>query len=140
MNKYTDTLSLRTLRILDKAISLGGACSLLGMVLLSLQSGSGLASQMPWYFWVLALCYYLSIFYTPPPRLGIARTETPTDVAWFLVACAVLTIGFTLFMLIFLPLGSSLVIFVGLSLSLGVRGARALLWKRQQSNHLSAPG
>jgi uncharacterized membrane protein YadS len=139
MNKYTDRLSLRTLRLLNKAIILGGACSLLGAGLLSFQHGSGPASRMPWYFWALVLWFCLSILYTPPARLGIAPTEMQADIAWLLIAVAVFGLGLTLGMSIFLPLSSTSILLMCFVLALGVGGAKALLRKRQQSHHLPTP-
>ena len=131
MNKYTDRLSLRTLRVSSAAIRLGGWVSMICVAIMSLQSGLRPVSEMPWYFWVLALFYYLGIFYTPP-------AEIVTDTAWLQFVAAVSSMAITIFTLIFLPLTGISVLLLGFSLAYAKRSIQLLLRQRQQSTRLSA--
>jgi hypothetical protein len=138
VDKYKAKMPVLTLRVLNAVIRLVGWGSMIAAFVLALLAGTRPASEMPWYFWVLVLFYYLGILYTPPARPGTAPTEIRTGTARLQLTTAAVIMGITTSVLFFLPLTGMTMIILGIALANAKGSAQIMLKKREQSNHPSA--
>jgi hypothetical protein len=137
IDKYTDKMSLRTLRVLSMVIWVGGWGSMIAAIFVSLRLGLRPVAEMPWYFWLLVSFYFLGLLYTPPARLETAPTEISIGTARLLFANAVLVMGISFFTILSFTWSSLTVLLFGYALAYMKGSAQTLLRKRHQSNHLS---